>query len=182
VATGDVGVLERDDRPVGFLHADRTLPDLIQVAGVGILPEMQGRGLGTFLVERCLSLVDPTTRNTVPILTITSPRNLRMLAILLSHGFVARWYLQDHFGPKRDRLGMQLARMPVEPGEGDHVLPVEELGSCRYLLAGEGLAVTSLCRSPGGPIFLVRHCADDCFPPVTASTGCPGCCPRRRPP
>lgn len=111
VLLGDVRLLIGETGPVAYVHADRhTRPDQIYISGVGVAPAYQRRGLGSRLIDDCLREVEPGTREQVPIVTITSPRNLVMLRLMLARGFRGRWYLPDYFGPGRDRLGCQLSR------------------------------------------------------------------------
>jgi ribosomal protein S18 acetylase RimI-like enzyme len=110
VEVGDVQLLENSDGAVGYVHADTTDPRQIYVAGLAVHPDHQQRGYGTWLVEKCLALVSPAVRWRQPIVTVTSPRNYGMLRILFRHGFGARWLSRNHFGPGKDRFGLQLRR------------------------------------------------------------------------
>jgi ribosomal protein S18 acetylase RimI-like enzyme len=109
VLDGDVRVVEIDGHVVAYVHVDRhTRADQVYISGIGVVPWARRRGLGTRLIDDCLSSVDDDFRALVPIVTITSPRNRLMLRIIHGRGFRARWYLPDYFGPGRDRLGCQL--------------------------------------------------------------------------
>ena len=107
VTAGDVHVLVQGGAPVGYLHADTSRSNRIYVAGVAVHPELQGRGLGSALIDRMLALLGDE-RHLTPVVTVTSPKNVRMLKALLKRGFSARWFLADHFGPRRHRFGCQL--------------------------------------------------------------------------
>jgi GNAT superfamily N-acetyltransferase len=172
VEAGDVQVLEQDGRPVACLHADSTVTGRIEIAGMAVLPELQGQGLVTRLVESCLFLVGPGVRRTAAIVTIISPRSLRMLQILLRHGFLVRWFLRDHFGPGRDRFGLRStsveSREAEYEGQEQLLVPVSPLDfSCRKV-EREGWTVVAVARTSGVPSFVLARCRNDLFPPVPA--------------
>jgi ribosomal protein S18 acetylase RimI-like enzyme len=99
VRVGDVRLLESGDDPMGYLHVDTTVPGRIYVSGLAVHPQAQRQGLGTIMVEECLASIGSFARSSVPIVTVTSPRNLPMLRVSFTHGFGARWVLRDFFGP-----------------------------------------------------------------------------------
>jgi ribosomal protein S18 acetylase RimI-like enzyme len=153
VLAGDVRILEVDDRPVAYAHADRTSrPERIYISGVGVEPAYQRLGLGSRLIDDCLATLEDQRRRHIPIVTITSPRNLVMLRVIHSRGFRARWILREYFGPGRDRLGCQWsisARMsPPEHLRFVHAADIEGL----YPLLDSGrYAVERVSRADEGP-------------------------------
>jgi ribosomal protein S18 acetylase RimI-like enzyme len=111
VAAENIWLVEDGAHAVGYLHADTTTqPHQVFVAGLAVHPRWQSRGIGWWLIEACLSSLEPRLLQTTPIVTVTSPRNLAMLRVLFRHGFGARWVLRDYFGPGKDRFGLQLRR------------------------------------------------------------------------
>jgi GNAT superfamily N-acetyltransferase len=109
VESKDVYLFEMADQAVAYLHVDRRDPQRIYLSGFGILPEIQNRGLGTVLVALAQPILEEYEHK-VPIYTVTSPRNTRMLRLLFNLRFVGRWVLPDHFGPGRHRIGCQILR------------------------------------------------------------------------
>lgn len=109
VEAKDVYLFELAQRAVAYLHVDRGDPERIYLSGFGVLPEIQNRGLGTALVALAQPILEEYEHK-VPIYTVTSPRNTRMLRLLFGLRFAGRWVLPDHFGPGRHRIGCQLVR------------------------------------------------------------------------
>jgi ribosomal protein S18 acetylase RimI-like enzyme len=107
VAAGDVHVVVRDGVIAGYLHADASRAGRIYVAGVAVRPDLQGQGLGSALIDQMLAVLG-AERHLTPVVTVTSPFNVRMLKTLFRRGFSARWFIRDHFGPGHHRLGCQL--------------------------------------------------------------------------
>ena len=109
---GDVFFLELDAERVGYIHVNRQDPRCIYVAGMGWLPEMQDRRLGTALARKVKAKLYAVTvgADRLPVYTVTSPHNFRMLRILFNLGFAGRWALPDYFGPGRHRIGCQMRR------------------------------------------------------------------------
>jgi GNAT superfamily N-acetyltransferase len=115
VEAGDVRLLEHDGEPVGYLHADTSMPGRIYVSGLAVHPRLQRLGLGPLLIQECLGSLDDQVRDLVPIVTVTSPFNVRMLRVLFRRDFAVRWFVRDYFGPGRHRFGLQLRRRPPHP-------------------------------------------------------------------
>jgi ribosomal protein S18 acetylase RimI-like enzyme len=107
VEAKDVYLFEMAQRAVAYLHVDRSDPERIFVSGFGILPDVQNRGLGGRLVALAQPILEEYQVK-VPIYTVTSPRNTRMLRLLFGLRFAGRWVLPDYFGPGRHRIGCQL--------------------------------------------------------------------------
>jgi RimJ/RimL family protein N-acetyltransferase len=105
----DVYVYELGGQVVGYLHVNRTDSRLIYLSGFGILPELQNRGLGTVMAGLAQPILEEYEHK-LPIYTVTSPRNARMLRVLFNLRFAGRWVLPDYFGPGRHRIGCQLLR------------------------------------------------------------------------
>lgn len=170
VEAKDVYLFEMAGRAVAYLHVDRSDPERIYLSGFGILPEMQSRGLGTALVALAQPIL-AEYEHKVPIYTVTSPRNIRMLRLLFSLRFAGRWVLPDHFGPGRHRIGCQLLRQSSglpESARTRQVRPddIRELGC----LADDGWVICGQRASKAGPLFeLAASSGDDfltCPPPI----------------
>jgi ribosomal protein S18 acetylase RimI-like enzyme len=144
VAAGDIHVLVRGDgRPIGYLHADASRTGRIYVAGVAVRPDWQGRGLGSALIDHMLALLGDE-RHLTPVVTVTSPSNVRMLKALLKRGFSARWFLDDHFGPGLHRFGCQLlTAAPADPTDSIWV-PAARLGRVAELIQVQRYRVRSV--------------------------------------
>src|SRR5690349_4581149 len=81
ILAGDVHVIERAGEVVAYLHTDRSRPNMIFVSGIAVRPDAQGLGLGTMMIDHFLDSLPGQIRGSVPITTITSPRNFVMLRL-----------------------------------------------------------------------------------------------------
>ena len=174
VDNGDIYLLILNGEPVGYLHADRSEPGRIYVAGVAIRPDVQGKGLGTALIDHMLSFLGDQ-RDQLPVVTVTSPANLVMLKTLFRKGFSARWFMADHFGPGHHRFGCQLlnsGRAGSGPADrqathrGPAVwVPVTEVATIRRMMNTEGFRVRSHDgTTPSARFELVRTLPGDFLP------------------
>lgn len=171
VAAGDVYLLERDDRPVAYLHLDRQVPGRIYVSGLAVHPDVQGGGLGKLLMDHFLPGIRGRLRSTA-VVTVTSPRNLVMLRLLLTRGFAVRWLLRDFFGPGRDRFGCQL-RTRFQPADGRmRLVPTASLDIVYALMEEQHHVVRSIITRASGPHFVMSRQQPgeflDCVPPGSA--------------
>lgn len=149
---GEVHLLLRDREAVAYLHIDPGLPGRMYVSGLGVHPDFQGIRLGTMLVKHFLDSLGETLA-CVPVIAVTSPRNLPMLSMMTRHGFAARWYLPDFFGPGKHRLCCQLRNRPprIAP-ERAHRVPVTDLRRIQQHL-DRGEVIDSLTSGPSGREF-----------------------------
>jgi RimJ/RimL family protein N-acetyltransferase len=108
----DVFVLELRGEVSAYIHLDRQDSRWLYIAGIGVLPHKQNQGLGTFMLravlEECQQQVADECGTVLPVYTVTSPRNTRMLRVLFNLGFAGRWALPNHFGSGRHRIGCQM--------------------------------------------------------------------------
>ena len=165
VLAGDVHVLERLGEVVAYLHTDRSRPNMIFVSGIAVRPDVQGLGLGTMMIDHFLDSLPAAIRSSVPITTITSPRNLAMLRLLFARGFAGRWFLRDYFGPGRDRVGCQLRGhgTPWPPAAEIHV-PAAAHDALMRLLSEHGHVIRALVHTVTGPMFELVPGHGDQFP------------------
>jgi GNAT superfamily N-acetyltransferase len=148
VVAGDVHVLDLGGVPVGYLHADTSRANRIYVAGVAVHPGVQGHGWGSALIDHMLALLGDE-RHLSPVVTVTSPHNVRMLKVLLQRGFSARWFLQDHFGPGQHRFGCQLLAACSPEPRGSVRVSATRLDQVSELMRIRGLRVRSIIESAG---------------------------------
>jgi GNAT superfamily N-acetyltransferase len=164
VAAGDVYVLEdAGAEVVAYVHIDRSAPDLVYVSGIAVRPDLQGRGLGSGMIDHFLASVGPG-RHHVPVVTITSPRNVVMLRTLFRRHFVARWLLRDYFGPGKHRFCCQLHPTGRwDPAVPSRWVPVADQATLFALVEG-GMAVRSLRSAGGTPEYELVPPAPDFLP------------------
>jgi ribosomal protein S18 acetylase RimI-like enzyme len=159
VSRGDVHVLQRGDRVVAYAQVDSHDPRHLYISGVAVHPDFQSAGLGTYLISQ---LIHRQTQNLkqIPLTVVSSPRNHRMVTLLLHQGFAVRWGLRDFFGPGIHRFGFQLGRTADQgPGDGNRkairFVPADRLEEVLSLVATEGLVIRDLVRTASGPTYLL---------------------------
>jgi ribosomal protein S18 acetylase RimI-like enzyme len=175
IEAGDIHLLERRGRPLGYIYADRSREAVVYMSGIAVLPEAQGQGLGGRLVKHVLSELRPDLEK-IPFVTLTSPFNTRMLRTLFRHGFVARWALPDYFGPQRHRFGFQLTNQPVlGPAAETCRVPSTALGTAFWLMEAHHFVVRALVNTSRGLHFdMAPTCNGDfieTLPPDLTSFG-----------
>jgi GNAT superfamily N-acetyltransferase len=154
VAVGDVYVLERDQRPVAYLHLDRQEPGRVWVSGLAVHPDVQGGGLAKLMMDHFLRAMEPQWRSNA-VATVTSPRNHVMLGLLFTTGFAARWPLRDFFGPGRDRFGCQLSTAgPPAPGSV-RLVPTTALDAVYAVMDRHRHVVRALVQTESGAQFVM---------------------------
>lgn len=163
VEAKDVYVFEMEERVVAYLHVDRAHPQQIYLSGFGILPELQSRGLGAILVELTQPIL-AEYEDKLPIYTVTSPRNTRMLRILFNSRFAGRHVLLDHFGPGRHRIGCQLLRGTSDLKEATRVRQVQ-LADIHRLdrLVHDGWVIRDHHKGSAEPFFELAEGSDKDF-------------------
>jgi GNAT superfamily N-acetyltransferase len=168
VAAGDVYLLERDGQPVAYLHLDRQVPQRIYVSGLAVRPDLQGGGLGRMIIDHFLPVVQDRLPSTA-VVTVTSPRNLVMLGLMLSRGFAARWVLRDFFGPGRDRFGCQLRTTFSLPPGRLQLVPTSSLEVVYGLMEQRQYVVRAIVERADGAHFAMSAARPgeflDCAPP-----------------
>jgi ribosomal protein S18 acetylase RimI-like enzyme len=175
VEAKDVLLFEMAGQAVAYLHVDRSDRGRIYLSGFGVMPEIQDRGLGTALVAKALPILEEYERK-VPIYTVTSPRNARMLHILFSLRFAGRWVLPDYFGPGRHRIGCQLLRRAsgLRESAETRLLRFDDIDELARLVE-DGWVIRGQQRSETGPLFeLAVGSGDDfltCRPPTRLPAG-----------
>ena len=161
VRTKDVYLFELDNRAIAYLHVNRTDSRWIYLAGFGVLPELQNQGIGTAIASLMRPILDEA-EDKLPIYTVTSPWNTRLLRLLFNLRFAGRWVLLDHFGPGRHRIGCQPLRAAsgeTEPRTARQV-PLEDIYALDRLLA-TGWVIRGLHRKQAGVFFeLVAESGD----------------------
>jgi ribosomal protein S18 acetylase RimI-like enzyme len=169
----EVRIAEAGGRVVGYLLADRSMqPGRIHVSGVAVLPECQRRGLGSGLLDDFLHRADVATLVRVPIILTTSPRNLVMLRLACSRGFLGRRLLRDFYGPGKDRLSCQLGLENTRRAVAASI-PVHDLaGLSAALETGELVLRGVSAASARGPEYELAPIGPGDFP--SARTRCDG--------
>lgn len=171
---GLILVAERGDVLVGFLHVDYPSDRHFYIAALGVHPEAQGRGVGARLLDSFLESRQ-SERVLASMSTVTSPRNLPMLGLLLSRGFVVRNVMRGYFGEDKDRFYCQLRlRHRFLDPDDRYLVPVQSLDQVYRLLDSERYVLTDLIRSPSGQVFEVSRFDEDDLASLQASESSAG--------
>lgn len=164
----DVLVLERDGSLLAYLQADTSTPNRIYFPGLAVHPSVRRMGLGSLLVSETLSSLNRWAAPNPSVVTVTSPRNRRMLRVLFKHGFAVRWILRDFFGPDRHRFGLQLRSRHSSSSPGDRMwVPVTQVDDVFEAVERLGLVVRAEVERPGGAHFELDRPGEGEFPPGT---------------
>jgi GNAT superfamily N-acetyltransferase len=180
VEGGHIHLLECAGNPVGYL-AVRPDREQVYLSAMAVRPDLQGRGFGGQLLGHVLRQRQEDAGRR-PVVTVTSPRNDRMLRLLFRYGFTASSALRDFFGPGQHRLGCELpGAATAEPGDARRV-PAEAVPAVFRLMERHQLVIRGLVTTPRGPAFeLVPRAgpADD-LPPARFRWPWPSPTPERR--
>ncbi len=153
IEAGDVHLLDYEGHAVGYVYADRSVPGRVYISGIAIHPGFQGHGFGGLLMSHLLTVLPDGDRTAV--VTVTSPRNLRMLRTLFRRGFAARWALTDYFGPGKHRFGCQLVRPGrFLPPSSTWCIPIAAFGTLFEMMRTQDLVVRTVTESGLGQAFL----------------------------
>jgi ribosomal protein S18 acetylase RimI-like enzyme len=177
VEARDVYLFELGERPIAYLHVDRSDPERINLEGFGVLPEYQSKGLGTAMMRLAQSRLAEHEEK-LPIYSIASPRNTRMVRLLLNLRFAGRWVLPDHFGPGRHRVGWQLLRKASRLPEATETVtvPAADLGELHRLVR-DGWVIVSPRWEGTQPLLVLALAGDGdfvgCPPPVSPAVPLP---------
>jgi ribosomal protein S18 acetylase RimI-like enzyme len=166
VLAGDVWILELGAEPLAYIHADRSRADRIYISGLAVSPRAQRMGLGSRLVDDFMGRLSDDLRARLPIVTITSPRNLVMLRLIFARGFRARWILRNYFGPGRDRLGCQLTSAGYRaPPDRVLTMPVAALDTVYRFVEVHRHVIQGLSGVAGDARFELARYPGQQFPP-----------------
>lgn len=155
LSDGQLSVATVDTRIVGFLQYAVTsdgLQPLVFVSAVGVDPVARRQGVARTLLEVLLA----QSSNSHRIATTTSPTNIAMAALLCALNFVGVDYIEDYFGPGRDRLYFEWSPLDSYGRRVDAVLvPTAAQLSLRQLLARPDRTLYSVVDLPHGWHFAI---------------------------
>jgi hypothetical protein len=120
------------------------------------------------VVQECLTSLAEARRSGLAVVTVTSPRNQRMLRVLFKHGFAARWILRSCFGSDRYRLGLQAGFPDARPCMSDPVwIPAANLDEVFHAVERSGLVARAVVTRRGERHFKLTRMSEGEFPPCT---------------
>ncbi len=145
-------------RLLGFVQYDSAAADCHLVLGLAVAAGYRRRGVGRRLVREVLASLgaDPPQAGVAVAMT-TSPRNVGMLRLAFSCGFVATEYLPDYFGAGSGRFYLRTSTRWARSVSRRTLIPVHATHLAAQLLARPGSAVTAVHHLAQGPFLEVRE-------------------------
>ena len=87
--------------PVGYFVLRQKLPKEYELLSMAVSGEHQGKGIGTFMMEKVNLICQGAT-----ISLVTHPKNVTALIIYLKNGFVIDGWLNNYLGDGQPRLSL----------------------------------------------------------------------------
>ncbi len=142
---------------VGMLQSEHLGPDHVYLVALAVHPDNQGLGIGRALVKEFVDKVHAMVPRPSAT-TVTSPVNVAMISLLVSHGFIVRSGMRNYFGPGKDRVYCQLKSRGQIVDPDDRVLvPVEAIDHVFTLLVEDEYAITNVLSSVQGTLFEISR-------------------------
>lgn len=104
IAKGELW-LARDEEGVVLAYAqcESLAANNFNLISLAVIPRAQNQSIGRRLLEHLIATIEDISPE-AEITCVTSPKNERMIRLLLSKGFKGVEYLKDYFGPGKDRI------------------------------------------------------------------------------
>lgn len=152
---------------VGFVQFGPTIAAEWFIYGAAVAPQRRGEGHAGHLVNAALAAIRRRAGNEIRVAATTAPTNTAMVRVLTNTGFVGTAWVDDYFGPGKDRLYFEL----VSGGSTDYteriLIPTTSVNSVKTLLQSKRHLIASV-RLPHGWNFEVATPLDS--EPATAQT------------
>ena len=144
IQRGEVWLDERDGVIVGFIHCETLEKSRYNLVSLVVANEFQGRGFGRNLMSHIRdSILSPDIAAEVT--CVTSPENIRMIAILLSYGFIGTNLITDYFGPGKGRIFFHFGQSKFEYVRQNHVYgPLASSGAIVELMTHNAMHVVDI--------------------------------------
>lgn len=101
IETSDIYVIEKDDKPAGFIGYERKSSDHVNITQVVVDPDFQGQGIG----NQAFKLIMRKFRDVKRVDLETHPEN-RARYLYESHGFKVEGYIENYHDSGEPRLIM----------------------------------------------------------------------------
>lgn len=88
---------------LAYAQCESLAPNSFNLISLAVIPSAQNQSVGRRLLEHLIATVEHVSPE-AEITCVTSPKNERMIRLLLSKGFKGVEYLKDYFGPGKDRI------------------------------------------------------------------------------
>ena len=154
IRDGTLYVAEQIGTTVGYLQYSMTHHaggPLVFIGGVGVHPDARGQGIARALLQHLLSATRRTGPTPCRYATTTAPKNIAMIRLLCSLGFEGIDYIEDYFGPGRDRIYFEREASGQYQQRSDPVLvPVAASKAAVSLLSSSERHVLGVVELPHG--------------------------------
>lgn len=104
---------------VGFIHVEELKDRRYNLVSLAVKNDYKGRGFGRNLLAHVLALVFESEPQ-AEMSCVTSPRNIGMMRLLLSHQFVGTRIARDYYGKGKDRVFFRRGYSRGEYFRGSH--------------------------------------------------------------
>lgn len=159
-------VLRVGDVVAGFYQYDILADSHVELVSIVVDGEarssltQKGRGYGKALLIHFLALASTEVErlgSKATISVVTSIENLRMISMLLKHGFIVLRVIPGYFGPGKDRVYCEHQSTVKEPiSQNIHIVPAVAKDYIATLLNGERY-VSQVIRGAQGVFFEIKR-------------------------
>lgn len=146
----EIWVYELNQVVVGFIQFEKLDRSRYNLISLVVDSKHQGEHIGKSMVKKVLK----RTRKRNPdaeVGCVTSPRNTRMISLLLKRGFKGVEHVSDYFGPGKDRLWFKLSKSePDYPDTTRVVVPLEDPTALIKLMSEKSFHLISVQEASQG--------------------------------
>ena len=143
-------VFETGSKIIGFIQFEKLSRSQYNLIAIVVDPKHQGQHVGKKLVKKVLKRVQKKNPD-AEIACVTSPRNTRMMSMLLDFGFKGVEHVSNYFGPGKDRLWFKYTKFePDYPSTTRVSVPLEEPATFIQLMSEKSFHLIGVKHSAQG--------------------------------
>lgn len=128
---------------VGFVQFGPTVGAEWFIYGAAVAPSQRGGGLGRRLVDAALEAIRARAGNDLRVAATTAPTNFAMIRVLTGAGFVGTAWVDDYFGPGKDRLYFELASGAFPDYTELILIPAASISAVKEMVQGKRHLIAS---------------------------------------
>lgn len=150
VANGDVWLIEEGSAVQGFFQLEKVSDSKFSLISLAVASKFQGSGIGKRLLDEAIMLASKASVD-AEIVCVTSPKNLRMIGLLVSHSFIAVQLVEDYFGAGKDRVWLRRGANHNEyPETRNVIVPLHDSKALTKLMAERGMHIVKMLNTAQG--------------------------------